>query len=107
MAYKPGVHSEFYRITVSLDTGLSISVLRGAFDVIDHDELQWHFVRLEPESQLLLQRGEDRRRVAGIGGDRRRRTAGLVRRRVREVDHVEPGQPRPVADDPARHAAQL
>ena len=60
----PGVHSECYRRTTtrttkSLDTGLSISVLRRALDGVDDEYIDGAALRVELQSELFLQRRID------------------------------------------------
>src|SRR5262245_6453711 len=47
------------------------SIRRGSFDLVDVQELDWTALRVEPQTELLLKRGEDRGQVAcrsGAGG---------------------------------------
>ena len=60
----PGVHSECYRRTTtrttkSLDTGLSISVLRRTLDGVDDEYIDGAALRVEFQSELFLQRRID------------------------------------------------
>ena len=57
-------HSECYRRTTtrttkSLDTGLSISVLRRALDGVDDEYIDGAALRVELQSELFLQRRID------------------------------------------------
>ena len=66
LAYKPGVHSERYRptvylnaaTTVSLDNGLSISVLRWPLEVVDNERRRGDASRFECESELVSHDGK-------------------------------------------------
>jgi hypothetical protein len=92
MAYKPGVHSECYRTTVYLDTGLSISILRRPFDAVNHENVNWAAFTSELQSQLRLNCCEERGGIR-IGGRKEAVSSLFLRsllRSPRQLDIVPP-----------------